>query len=283
MPTIYRTMVQPVPFRSLQTKLFLLLLFLSFSATAQLVKSDSLTFENQITAFSLDRTGNIFTAHKEGRINKFSLILDSLNSYSPSKVGDISLLEAWHGFQIYAFYDEFQDYLLLDRFLTRDTRYELGPKIDGFLTLCTISSDQNLWALEENQLQLMKINTRLREVDLQIPLEPILGFSNHEFTFIREYQNLLFLIDKLSGIYVFDNLGNYLRKIDEPGVNYCSFYKEKLLYITGSSLHVIDLYKNSSQTIELPETTYLGALSYNKKLILVSPKKLEVFEFAMDE
>ena len=282
MPIIYLTMVQPVPFRNLQTKLFLLLLLISVSAKAQLVKSDSLIFENEITAFSLDRTGNIFTAHKEGRINKFSLKLDSLNSYSPSKVGNISLLEAWHGFQIYAFYDEFQEYVLLDRFLTRDTRYELGPKIDGFLTVSTISSDQNLWAVEENQLRLLKINTRLREADLQIPLEPVLGFSDHEFVFIREYQNLLFLIDKLSGIYVFDNLGNYLRKIDQPGLTYCSFYKEKLIYTSNTSLQIIDLYQNARQTIELPSSAYLGALAYNNKLIIVLPKKIEVFEFRID-
>ena len=92
------------------------------------------------------------------------------------------MLEAGHGFQIFAFYNDFQEYAILDRFLTRDTRYSLSQTSANYVDNCTFSRDQNLWAFEENQMRLVKINLSVREVEIEVPLEFIIDSQDHEIS-----------------------------------------------------------------------------------------------------
>ena len=177
-------MVQHVNFKSFRISLIAGLFFgLNISYSQSI--SDSLLVADEITAFSQDRTGNIFLTFKGGAITKYSPSMDSLISFSPEKLGDISLLEAWHGFQIFAFYEEFQEFALLDRFLTRDTRYRLSQSSANYVDMCAISSDQNLWVFEENQLRLIKLNLNIRTIDIEVPLEFVLDANEHKITFLR--------------------------------------------------------------------------------------------------
>ena len=254
---------------SLRVSLIAGLLFNLFSSYGQSTATDSLLVKDEITAFSQDRTGNIFLTFKGGATTKYSATLDSLVSFSPTKLGDINLLEAWHGFQIFAFYENFQEFILLDRFLTRHTRYTLSQSSSNYVNICTISSDQNLWIFEENQLRLIKLNLNVREIDIEVPLEFILGATDHHITFIREYQNLIFLVDELSGIYIFDNLGNYLRRIEASGIRNCSFRNDHMYYLTNNEIHDLNLYQGGHEIINIPVGTYLGILPTAKELLLV--------------
>ncbi|RLD24659.1 MAG: hypothetical protein DRI71_01870 [Bacteroidetes bacterium] len=245
------------------------LLFTLFSSHSQSILSDTIKVKDEITAFSQDRTGNIFLTFKGGAITKFSSNMDSLLSFSPEKLGDISLLESWHGFQIFAFYEEFQEFVLLDRFLTRATRYRLSQSSANYADMCTISSDQNLWIFEENQLRIIKLNLNVRAIDIEVPLEFILDASEHNITFLREYQNLVFLVDEYSGIYLLDNMGNYLRKIEAPGINSISFKNDHLFYLQNNEVHDINLYQGSHDIIKLNDGNYLGVLPLDNELLLV--------------
>ena len=269
MQIILSTMAHHVNWWSLRTSLIAGLLFTLFSSYGQSIANDTLLVKDEITAFSQDRTGNIFLTFKGGAIVKYSTTLDSLVSFSPIKLGDISLLEAWHGFQIFAFYENFQEYVLLDRFLTRDTRYTLSQSSSNYVDICTISSDQNLWIFEENQLRLIKLNLNVQEIDIEVPLEFILNATEHQITFIREYQNLVFLVDELSGIYIFDNLGNYLRKIETTGIKNCSFRNDHMYYLRNNEVHDINLYQGGHEIINVPAGAYLGILPTEKTLLLV--------------
>ena len=269
-------MVQHVNFKSFRISLIACLFFgLNISHSQSI--SDSLLVADEITSFSQDRTGNIFLTFKGGAITKYSPSMDSLISFSPEKLGDISLLEAWHGFQIFAFYEEFQEFALLDRFLTRDTRYRLSQSSANYVDMCAISSDQNLWVFEENQLRLIKLNLNIRTIDIEVPLEFILDANEHKITFLREYQNLVFLVDEYSGIYILDNLGNYLRKITAPGIINCSFRNEHLFYLQNNEVHAINLYQGTHEIIKISSGDYLGVLPLEKGLLVV--KKDMVIRF----
>lgn len=235
---------------------------------------DSLEVETTITAFSKNRSGDIFLAFSGGAITKYNGGLDSIISFSPSKIGDITLIEAGHGFQIFTFYSEFQEFAILDRFLTRDTRYNLSQTSANYIDNCTFSRDQNLWVFEENQMRLVKINLSIREVEVEVPLEFIIDSQDHKISFIKEYQNLVFIVDELSGIYIFDNLGNYLRKIAAQGVRQCSFNNDNLYFIAENELHILSLYNIDVQLIQLPEDPYLGVLATPQNLYLILPKEV---------
>jgi hypothetical protein len=269
-------MAQRVNFWSLRIKLFLGLLSSLHFAYSQ-YSLDTLVVEDEITAFSQDRTGNVFLTFKGGAITKYSAEMDSLISFSPEKLGDVTLLEAWHGFQIFSFYEDFQEFALMDRFLTRYTRYRLSQSLENYADMCTISSDQNLWIFEENQLRLIKLNLTIRDIEIDVPLEFILDANDHNITFLREYQNLVFLVDEYSGIYVFDNLGNYLRKIPAAGIKNCSFSGEHLFYVQDNQAHDINLYQEGHKITNIGDGEYLGVLPIARGFLVV--KKDGVIRF----
>lgn len=260
--------------KNLKAKLIIILCLWQSTISAQILFTDTLELSNEITAFSQDRNGNFFLAFKGGTITKYSDSQDSLLSFSPSKLGDVTNIEAWHGFKIFAFYQEFQDYTIFDRYLSRAVRTPLSQSSINYIEVSTYSRDQKIWAVEENALRLLKINVILREIEIDIPLEFILSNEDYNFCFIKEYQNLVFLIDKISGIYIFDNLGNYLRKIDAPGISHCNFKNDELYFIQDNNLHIVGLYKNEEQIIELPIAEYTGVIVTKNTLILVTKNKL---------
>lgn len=258
----------------MKTKSVLLLLLLStlLCQGQSLELSDSLSTRLPITNFSIDAVGNIYLAFEGGQITKYSSTLDSLYSYEPIKTADVTLLEAGNGLYIFAFYDFFQEYLLLNRFLTGAIRTSL-PQNLSFTAIATQSQDNNLWILDNVGLRLLKYNAQLKSIVQETTLSPLLRNERHQFTFIKEYQNKLYLVDNLHGIYVFDNLGNYLTTL-EASTNQIGFYGANVYYLQNNNLIVQDLY--TSQTVKTPLTipTIKGVLLFKKTIYFITSKRV---------
>lgn len=206
---------------------------------------------------------------KDGSITKYSTDLDSLLSFSPTKIGSIDDLEAWHGFKVFSFYQQFQEYAIFDRYLSRENRYQMSSSSLDFVNIATISSDEDIWLIEQNGLRLIKYNTNVREPVIEVPLEFIIDPLNYNLTYIQEYQNLVFIVDENSGIYIFDNLGNYLNKIEAQGISRCSFSDDNLIYWDKNLLIMLNLYDNSKKQIALQHRDQsIGVLIYENNLIL---------------
>ena len=69
---------------------------------SQIVITDTLSFKQNISSSSVDRVGNLYLAFEDGTITQFNSELDSIISFNPTQAGKVTLLEAWHGFQISA-------------------------------------------------------------------------------------------------------------------------------------------------------------------------------------
>jgi hypothetical protein len=69
---------------------------------------------------------------------------------------------------------------------------------------------------------------------------------------MREYQNHLYILDGLSGIYVFDNMGTYKKKLPLTGSANLGFKGEELYYIKEDHLVFLHLYTHQTRTLALP-------------------------------
>ena len=69
-----------------------------------------------------------------------------------------------------------------------------------------------IWLLDESNLTLREFDPRTLRVVQSTPLDLLIGRSRPDFRFIRQYQNNTYLVDRSTGVYVFDNLGNYRKK-----------------------------------------------------------------------
>lgn len=235
--------------------------------------ADTVFFEQTIIDYSLDATGSIFISFEGGSISKYSANLDSLFTYSPTKLGNTTLLESGTGLIIFAFYDFFQEYLITDRFLARPVRTKLSSSFIDYIDIATQSQDNNIWLVETSNFRLIKYNVTVDRIEIETALNTIIDSPNNSFTFIKEYQNQVFLIDENSGIYVFDNLGNYSKFIPAK-TKKCSFEQNYITYIEGNELVDLDIYSNNEERTSSELEGVWGIMKYKSNLYFITDNSI---------
>jgi hypothetical protein len=246
-----------------------MLSFSSISWAQNKFEKDSVCFNNRIVDYSIDATGSIFLSFEGGSITKYSSTLDSLFTFSPSKVGDTKLLESGNGLIIFAFYDYFQEYILTDRFLSRPTRTKLSNSSIDYVDLATQSLDNNLWLIENSSFRLIKFNVALNRIEIETSLSTIIDSPENNFTFIKEYQNQVFLIDENSGIYIFDNLGNFSRFIAAK-TNKCTFENDTIIFLEKNELVRIGIYSDVEKRTKIEMDNNLGIMIKGNSIYLLT-------------
>lgn len=262
---------------SLITILFILWVSPIFGQKLEKTISFDLNYEP--TAVSIDRQGQLYFASKEGALDKFDQNGKLLFHFSPQKQGSPSIIDAWQGLRTFVYYRDFQEYLFLDRFLNSSERYNIDfNELSNFSGLVTPAGDNNLWLINDQELGLLKIDINNREVLIENKLNFILKLDDLEIQFIRSYQNLLFISDAKHGVFVFDNLGNFIENIAIGKVDFFSFQENHLIYIQNQKLILLDVYTKTKREVSLPNPSYQYVLMENNKVFLVYNHTVDIFD-----
>ncbi|MBD1398335.1 hypothetical protein H9Q13_14280 [Pontibacter sp. JH31] len=268
--------------------LYLLLATWAIPAFAQQPDSTlSLTFSHSLaisspSAISVDRNGSVYLLDQKRNL----LMVDSLgkpvNIFSPPSRGRITAIEAWNPMKVFLFYEDRQEFMLLDRFMRpiASTRLsDLG--FMGNVRAATLTSDDSFWLFNESDFTLSKIDLRYQKPIVETPLDLILDKARFDVRFLREYQNMVYLLDYNSGIYVFDNLGNYKKKLPFTGLSYIGFKGNELYFVKDNQLHFFDLYKLQDRAIPLPaDKPYLSALVSSGMVYLFKKDSADVYRLS---
>src|SRR5690606_16619173 len=111
-------------------------------------------------------------------------------------------------------------------------------------------------------------------------MTPLSNIINRDFIGrnLKEYQNFVFLSDENSGIYVFDNLGNYIKLLPFTSATFFNFHKSELYYLDNSQIVFYDLYSTDSRTVGVStEDEYLYTLVTDHHLYLISKDYLDIY------
>ncbi len=235
-----------------------------FAQTPVLVRQIS---QKPIVAISVDNYNRLITADAQGNIVAYDTLGKVVNNYSPVVVANVSSLEAWRSMQTLVFYRDLQQYTLLDRFLTPLSGYPNPAKLPaeqiGFARVMTLAYDDQFWIFDDSEFSLKKFNAQLQTVVQAIPLSLVLDTQEYQITFMREYQNQLFVADRNSGILVFDNLGNYRRSLPFKGLNYFQFLGEEIYFLEKDILHFYNLYSQKERSLKLPLSAQFAVIVGN--------------------
>ncbi|PKV66610.1 hypothetical protein [Pontibacter ramchanderi] len=272
----------------LSTALYLLLTLLALPAAAQQPDSSvTLTYNHSLpisspAAVSVARNGNVYLMDPSQNLFVLDTTGKPVNTFSPPSRGRISAVEAWNPMKVFLFYEDRQELTLLDRFMRpiANTRLtDLGYM--GNVQAATLTSDDSFWLFNESDFTLSKLDLRYQKPIIETPLNLILDKARFDVRFIREYQNMVYLLDYNSGVYVFDNLGNYKKKLPFTGVSYIAFGGNELYFVKNNVLHFFDLYKLQERSLPLPsDKTYLSALISNNLLYLLSKEQADVYRLS---
>ncbi|GAB3834206.1 hypothetical protein [Hymenobacter jeollabukensis] len=228
---------------------------------------------------SLDRRGNLYVTDARNSLRQFGPDGQPLATYSPPLVGHTGSVEAWNAAKILVYYDDRQELLVLDRFLAPIGGTRFSEIIDnGLIRLATIAPDDNLWLLNESNLTLLQYSSAQQRVTVATPLDVLLGRTKPDFRFLREYQNNLYLVDRTSGVWVFDNLGNFRKRLPISGLSWAGFRGDELYYLRDGLLHFYHLYSFQERTVLLPAPDATQVLVGEHYLYILTPTGFSVYQ-----
>ena len=203
-------------------------------------------------AASLDRRGALYVADADNNLRQYGPEGLPLNTYAPAQPGHVAQVEAWNVASTLVFNDDRQQLVLLDRFLALISEVRLGDVLDGTVRVATLAPDNFIWLLDESTLTLREYDPNTLRAVQNTPLDLIIGRSRPDFRFIRQYQNNIYLVDRSTGVYVFDNLGNYKKKLPFPGLSMVGFRGDEMYFLEAGALRFFHLYNQTERRVALP-------------------------------
>ncbi len=161
--------------------------------------------------------------------------------------------------------------MLLDRFLAPISEIRLADYLpDATVRTATLAPDGRLWLLDESTLTLRTLSPQIGLLPQTTPLDLIIGRARPDFRFLRHYQNSLYLVDRASGVLVFDNFGSYQKKLPLPGLSYVGFLRDELYYFDAAGLHFFDLYKLRERLLPWPPALLAAGGAATVRQVLLS-------------
>jgi hypothetical protein len=227
---------------------------------------------------SFDNKDNLFVSTTSGDIHQFNPAGKQINLYSPERQGRLQQLEAAWTVNIFSFSSDLQEYRILDRFLNPLSSNRFQFSDISLAKAATLGNNNIIWVWDESDLSLKSLDF-LRNIVIQSqPLNLILNADNLEVLEIREFKNRLFMNVANEGIFIFDNQGNFLKRLEILTDQRLCFFKENLLWIQD---HHIMAYSMVTQTIQksapLPFKAYRYLQLGQESLALVGKDKIDVY------
>jgi hypothetical protein len=230
---------------------------------------------SKVNRISVDRLGGFYIVGDCG-VEQFDPEGIHKKSYKLSSCNAIELLEAWPLMRICAYQNYKQQFTIFDSHLEEVEKLDIDPAFAVEPKLASLSTDlKYYWILDvDNSIKRVNINSRLVDIE-----SDALKSKTGKFVHMREYQNMLFVLNENSGIYVINKLGTLIFEISASNVNYFSFAGEDLYFLTGKQVRFYDIFTKDSYSIDVPAGNKF-VVATDERLILLKDGVAEIFEFS---
>lgn len=251
----------------------LLLTFISVQALCQnetwgnFVKIDF----PRLDKLSLDNQGFVFLADLEGNLYQYDKNGKFINNFSPARQGSLSQLEAFWTVNIFTFSTDLQEYRILNRFIIPIAENQFPIELVGLAKMATLGNNNIIWVYDETDLSLKQFDYIRGRVIQNQPLNLILERSSLDIIDIKEYQNLLFLNIKNEGVFVLDNQGNFIKRINAEPKQKLGFWKSNLVYLRDKKIVLVDFQSDEIEEFDLPN-------GFGPKAVLINQYNVLLFD-----
>jgi len=219
-----------------------------------------------VTAAAADRRGDFYLAFDNGTLSKYDSTGVELINYSPKRLGTITLIDTWNPLKIFIFYKDYQSITILDRFLDPTIEYDLSGKSQGFIRLACPSQDNSFWLIDDSYNGLLKFDPIEQKVRSKLPFNEAVP-TDGAVIFMREYQNILFLMLSNGEVVYFDNLGNYLGKISRIAAGQSfGFGTNQVHWAEENAFVAVNLYSGEVDSTSLP-ASYVQVIKAGNYLV----------------
>ncbi len=240
-----------------KTKYFALLIILLFSCKSSSFQStdqDPGTLHDihiRVQHVRLDQLNNLLIVDDKNFIHRYTNQTEKLYTYNDNTLGKISHLDATDPLKIVIYKKDYGVAIFLDNTLSEIDRINLYE--NGFTEIpCLASSnDGNLWIYDYTDYRIKKIKQ-----DGTILLESMTmldyGLQGIDPFHIQERYGKVILQDKKQGIFLFDNLGQFIQQFPFTLKNEVQFNGTNLCFMEDKEFtcYHIELYQEVSSPID---------------------------------
>lgn len=247
------------------------------SARAQVPKKlKELSLKN-VDNVSVDRLGDLFVVFKNGTIKKYDANGKELAVLKKATLP--TLIEPWYHPKIFVYDRLKQQTIDYDHNLESPQVGKIDPAIAVNPFLVCPTNDNKLLVLDEGDWSIKKANPTTSKVLLEFTIDTT-GMSTPVFSYLREYQSLIFLLDKFSGIFIFNNLGKKVNHIKCTTQNF-GFYGEELFYLVDDRVIFFDLYSEKTREVKIEPGKFV--IVTDERIFLVKNNdRVVIYEFIAD-
>jgi len=251
----------------------LILLNLNVNAQNQLIKIKEWS-AGEIASITVDRIGDFFLIQKKGGIKKYDpdgKLMASLPKRKPS------LIEPWYHPSIFIYDRKSQKYFSYGRFFENVQEHKVAPEfaIEPYLVCPT--HDNRLWILDKADYSLKKINPMTNQVVNEFTLE--VASSTPGFTYLMEYQNLLFLQEKNKDIWIVNTLGKIITKIEINNPVNFSFFGQELYYLENNTIKFFDLLTEATREMPIKGDLKFALVTDERILTVSNRNRISLYNY----
>jgi hypothetical protein len=254
-----------------KTLLLLLLIASPLLTTAQ-KKITTIDIKDVASAY-VDRPGDLYILHTDNKVSKFDTLGMPVADMGFEKTP--AVFEPRDGARMFIYFADVKQ----GAFFSPETSQ--GFFIYDYFALepmlATSCGDNQVWILDKGDWSVKRLDPKASKIVAESLIDKTQFAGEPVVTAIREYQNFLFVLEKNTGILVFNNLGKQIKKIEAPGVAYFNFLGEELYYAKDGKLFFYDLFDGKTHE-EAADATARYTLLTDARKYVVYADKIDVFE-----
>ncbi len=255
----------------------------SYSQQSQFALPDQFVLTKQVVWEDIDKgiidnQGHLFITNQKGDLAKFSPDGELLLEFSPMLNIQVSQINANTQLKVLLFYEDLQSFTLLNRYLTSPVVYPLSKFGLGYISTLTITPQQDIWAMDVTDFSLKKLDIQRDEVLETKSLSTLLDREEASGAKLLAHQNRIYLSVRNHGLYVFDNIGNYL--FHESDLSFeLNFFRDELYYENAHQLILKNLNSNEERFLPLPDENRKQLLYYQDQLYILHSDGFSIYKY----
>lgn len=221
----------------------------------------------------VDRPGDLYVLHTDNTVSKFDTL--GMPVTSPKFETTPTVFEPRDGARMFTYSAEtkkgsFFSSGIKQEFTIHD-HYALEP------ILAASAGDNGVWVVDKADWSIKRIDLKNSKVVAEALINRTQFEGDPKIIAIREYQNFFFVLEKNTGILIFNGLGKQIKKIDAPKISYFNFLGEELYYVKDDKLIFYDLFDGSTREDKIDPKSNFTLLTDARKYVVYSDR-IDVWE-----
>lgn len=225
----------------------------------------------------LDQLNNLYVI-QPGEIIKYNKAGVELSRYSNKLIGEAIHLDVSNPMKVVLYAPDQMKVITLDSRLG-----EISDPINLFqkgfeqITLVGNSFNNHLWMYDPIQWRLLRLGPQLEQERVSLNLAQITKVDLYP-TSLMEVNNRLYLSDPENGVYVFDVLANYVKRVPIKGIKKLVLTESHMFYALDGQLKALRLLDSEEQAVEMDLSKAVDFSVSLSRIALATKKGVNIYQ-----